>query len=113
MTVVWKTTAFQPGCLGIAFEEGLAMTCAGAITALALSTGSLPPGITVSAGTDPRLIGTPTVAGAYTFTLTANDGSGAVVSPSYTLTVFASLGDAEQTAFGLTPAALAAQRKLN
>lgn len=112
MTLVWKTATLPPACLGVVYEAGLGVTSAGAVTAIAVSTGALPAGITVSSTTDPRLVGTPTVTGTFTFTLTGSD-SGAVVSPSYTLVVFGTLGDDETVAQGLTPTAMNAQRKLN
>lgn len=115
MTLVWKTVALPPAFLGVPYEAGLAMalTAAGTLASLAVSTGALPAGITVSTTTDPRLVGTPTATGVFTVAFTANDGSGAVVSGSYTLTVYAQPGDEKLTADYETPTARAKQRKLN
>jgi large repetitive protein len=110
-TLVYKTTAFPPAILGVPYEAGVAMAlaAAGTLSGLAVSTGALPGGITVSSTTDPRLIGTPTATGTFTFTLTANDGGGAVVSSSYSITVYGTEGDFEKTAASDTPAAASVQ----
>ena len=79
MTVVYKTVAFPAAVLGVPYEAAIGVTEAGTLTGVAVSTGALPTGVTVSSTTDARLVGTPTETGTYTFTLTVNDGSGAVV----------------------------------
>jgi hypothetical protein len=112
-SLVWKTSTFAVGFVGVSYEAGLAFAVAGPVTTITVASGALPAGITISSGTDPRLIGTPTAVGVYTFTLAANDGGGAVTSPAFTLTVFWTLGDAEATAYGMTPAVLASERHLN
>jgi len=109
---VWKTAILPPAFLGVPYEAGLAMTAIAAVTALGVSTGALPAGITVSSTTDPRLVGTPTVTGRFTFTITANDGS-AVVSPAYSLAVYGTVGDEKLTGEYDTPSAVASKRKLN
>lgn len=52
-----------------------------------VTSGNLPPGLTLD--TDGRLYGTPTVAGDYTFTITATDANDATGSETYALTVIA------------------------
>jgi hypothetical protein len=112
MAIVWKTVTLPPAFLGVPYEAGLAMTAGAAVTAIGVNTGALPAGVTVSTSTDPRLVGTPTVTGRFTFTLTANDG-GAQVSPSYSLTVYGAVGDEKSTGEFDTPSAVNAKRKLN
>jgi hypothetical protein len=111
MALVWKTVALPAAVLGVPYEAGLAMalTAAGTLSGLAVSTGALPAGITVSTTTDPRLVGTPTATGTFTVAFTANDGSGAVVSSSYTLVVYGTEGDYEKVASSDLPAAAAQQ----
>lgn len=114
MTLVWKTVALPPATLGVPYEAGLAMalTAAGTLASVAVSTGALPAGITVSSTTDPRLVGTPTATGTFTVAFTANDGSGPVVSSSYTLFVGGADGDIERGATTDTPAAALLQLHL-
>lgn len=124
MTVVYKTVNFPDAILGVPYEAAIGLTAAAAVTAIAVSTGALPPGITVSSTTDPRLVGTPTTTlnpswtdassfqpNVFTFTITANDGA-AVVSSSYTITVLGTEGDLEHQGVVATPAAALAQLKL-
>lgn len=54
---------------------------------VAVSSGSLPPGVTL--GTDGTLSGTPTKAGIYTFTVEARDAVGCAGTREYTMTVYA------------------------
>ena len=110
-TLVWKTTVLPPAVIGVPYEAGLAMAlaAAGTLSGLAVSTGALPAGITVSTTTDPRLIGTPTAEGTFTVTFTANDGGGAVVSSSYTLVVYGTAQDESYRRALATPAAAAVQ----
>lgn len=112
MAIVYKTVLLPPAFLGVPYEAGIAMTAAAAVTGIALSTGALPAGVTVSSTTDPRLVGLPTVTGTFTFTLTATDG-GVLVSPSYTLTVYGALDDLYDIGSLDTPTMAALQRRLN
>lgn len=131
MAVVYKTVTLPNAIVGVPYEAAIGMTVAGAVTAFALSTGTLPPGLAVSSATDARIVGTPTSAlnpawvnnengtgssfapNQFNFTLTANDGGGAVVSGTYTILVFGSENDGLSTANFATPGAMALMRKLN
>jgi putative Mn2+ efflux pump MntP len=105
MALAWTTVAFPPAVIGVAYEAGMGFTGA-TMSALAVSTGALPTGVTVSSTTDPRLIGTPTATGTFTFTLT---GAG-VVSGSYSIQVYGSAEDLQLQAINLTPEAASYQQ---
>jgi len=86
--IVWRTVNLPQGFAGLAYEAGLAVTGnATAITNCVVSSGSLPPGLAISADFV-RITGTPTTYGTYTFTLTMTDTAGGVASPSFTIKVF-------------------------
>lgn len=114
-TLVWKTASLPIGFLGAPYEAGLAvaMAAAGTLSGVAVSTGSLPPGLTVSTTTDPRIIGTPTASGVFPVKFTANDGGGAVVSGQLSITIYGAPGDEKLTGDFETPTLGAAKRKLN
>jgi hypothetical protein len=79
------TTALPPWTLNRAYSEAvLADGGTGALT-FTLVSGSLPPGLSLSAAG--LLSGTPTTAGTASFTVAASDATGAVTSHAYTLTI--------------------------
>jgi uncharacterized repeat protein (TIGR03803 family) len=80
------TTASLPdGVAGTAYSQTISTSGgAGAIT-FSTSAGSLPAGLTLS--TRGVLSGTPTIAGSYSFTVTATDQAGTSASQNYTLSV--------------------------
>lgn len=83
--IVYKTVAFPDGFVGLAYEAGIAeISAATAITAGAVATGALPPGLTVNAD-HVRITGIPTSGGLYTFTLSLTDTAGAATSGTYTI----------------------------
>lgn len=85
--ITYKTVKFPDGFVDVPYEAGIAVNgAATAITAGAVATGSLPPGLAVSADFV-RITGTPTAAGTYTFTLSLTDTAGAATSGSYTITI--------------------------
>jgi hypothetical protein len=84
--IVYTTTKFNTGFVGVPYEEAIGYTGATALTAASVSTGSLPPGLTVNAD-HTRITGTPTTPGVFTFTLSMTDTGGAVVSGSYTIRI--------------------------
>jgi hypothetical protein len=79
-------TSFADGTVGNAYPPTTLTQTGGVGTiAFALTTGALPPGVTLSpAGT---LSGTPTDAGAFTFTIAATDSNGCSGTRTYTMTV--------------------------
>lgn len=88
--ITWRTASLPDATAGVAYEAGLAETGSlTAVTASAVVTGSLPPGLSLSAD-KVRITGTPSGAGidkTYTFTLSLTDTAGAVTSGSLSITV--------------------------
>jgi hypothetical protein len=86
--IVWATVTLPGGFVGEAYEAGLAFTGnATAVTASAVVTGALPPGLSLDATSKVRITGTPTATGIYTFTLSLTDTAGTVNSGSFTIIV--------------------------
>jgi hypothetical protein len=78
------TETLTPGIVGTSYSA-LPVASGGATPyAWTHTAGTLPPGLTFSAG---ALSGSPTTAGSYTFTLTVNDSSSQTVSKSYTVVI--------------------------
>lgn len=73
------------GNVGIAYSTAFSVTNITSPT-LALASGALPPGISISGLT---LTGTPTTAGTYSFAVRASGGSASVTSPTYSVTIAA------------------------
>jgi hypothetical protein len=94
MTDITVRTATLPNALvGVAYEAGIAETGAvTAITACTVTSGSLPPGLAISAELV-RITGTPTKSGTYTFKVTLTDTAGAVQSGTLTITVAVAADD--------------------
>lgn len=84
LTQVWEPisiTTQVPGLLSQGTPQSIALTADAQTPATwALSSGSLPPGMTLGNGT---ISGTPSAAGTFTFTLTATDGLGDSVTQAY------------------------------
>jgi hypothetical protein len=77
--------ALTGGTAGSAYSLGLTQTGALGAPNFAVTTGALPPGLTLSAsGT---ISGTPTATGTFNFTATVSDASGCSGSQSYSITV--------------------------
>jgi LPXTG-motif cell wall-anchored protein len=90
------TTTVPGGTINAAYSEAIAVTGTPTPT-LAVTAGSLPPGLTLTGDT---ISGIPTAAGSYSFTLTASSsvsGIPATVSQAYTLVVAALAPDAPLT----------------
>lgn len=91
--IVWKTVSLPDAIVGVPYEAGLATTAAATlVTACGVNTGALPPGLVANATDHVRITGTVKGVNAalpktYTFTLSMTDTAGAVISPSYTITV--------------------------
>lgn len=82
-----KTQTLPVAYVGETYEGSIAHNAsATAITACAVATGSLPPGLSIAADFV-RITGTPTHAGSYSFTLTLTDTAGAVTSGTLTIVV--------------------------
>ncbi len=82
------TAALPDGQVGAAYQQDLvASGGSGAGYVWALSTGSLPPGLTIVAGSPARLSGTPTHAGRFDFELRVVDSANASQRKTYSVTV--------------------------
>jgi hypothetical protein len=85
-SITVSPTALPPATVGTGYSQALtASGGAGAPYTFAVTGGSPPPGLSLSAGG--VLSGTPTAAGSSTFTVTATDSTRATGSQTYTLTV--------------------------
>jgi sugar lactone lactonase YvrE len=82
---VVNPTLLPAAVTGLAYSQTIATAEETPAAALSLASGTLPPGLAVSA---PNVIGgTPTAAGSFVFTLSITDGSGLTVSQTFQLTV--------------------------
>jgi len=82
------TTKFPQAFVNVAYEAGVATTGnASAISSTTVATGALPPGLAVDATSKLKIVGTPTTAGKFTFTLACTDGAGTVNSGSMSIVV--------------------------
>jgi len=116
--IVYTTVTLPPAFIGVPYEAAVAYkSAATVVTAQSVNTGTLPTGLALdTVGASPgslRITGTPTALGTFTFTVSATDTAGAVVSPSYTIQVFGAEGDEKMTGQFHTPTAANAKRKLN
>ncbi len=87
-TITVNPASLPNGSTGIAYSQTLTATGGTAPHIFAVTTGTLPGGLSLSAGGG--LIGTPTAAGTFTFTVAATDANGCTGERSYTLVVTAS-----------------------
>ncbi|HUO29752.1 MAG TPA: putative Ig domain-containing protein [Bryobacteraceae bacterium] len=78
------TTALPGGKTGAAYSQTLAATGGVPPYAFSVSTGTLPPGISLSSAI---LAGTPTTPGSYTFTIAVTDSASATAAQQLTITV--------------------------
>ncbi len=74
------------GTVDAAYTQTVTASGGTAPYTFSVTSGSLPPGLTLSSGG--VLSGTPTAAGNFTFTVTATDAQGCTVNGSYTVTIF-------------------------
>jgi hypothetical protein len=83
-TISLSPSTLPPGNAGFAYNQTITVT-GSTNTFTYTSTGTLPPGVTLS--TSGVLSGTPTTAGTYTFTITATDNFGCTASTTYTVII--------------------------
>lgn len=82
-----KTQSLPNAQVGVPYEAGIAATGnATAVTAVSVTSGALPPGLSIQAS-DIRVTGTPTKSGTFTFKVTLTDTAGAVQSGNLTISV--------------------------
>jgi hypothetical protein len=77
------------GVVGVIYGQVVSAVGGTAPYTFAVSSGTLPPGLTLSTGNTTSVVisGTPTVAGTFTFTITATDANGCPGSRTYSLVV--------------------------
>jgi hypothetical protein len=83
--VIWAQV-LQSGKVGHAYSEVITFTYGVAPYTLSVSSGALPPGITLNTGTK-TLEGTPTTAGTFNFNLHVVDNAGNVSDQSFAVTI--------------------------
>ena len=71
------STISSPGTVGVSYSDGVS---ASSVVSFSLAAGSLPPGLSLSASTG-SITGTPTTAGTYSFTVSANNTYGSTTLP--------------------------------
>ena len=76
-------TVASPGTVNTFYDDGVTAT---AVTSYSLASGSLPPGIGLATNTG-RISGTPTVAGSYSFRVSANNSYGSQLTPTLTIVI--------------------------
>ena len=93
--IVIKTVNLPAAIVGEPYEAAIAYSgTASALSGFSVTSGSLPPGLAVSSATDPRILGTPTARGTYTFKVTLTDTAGGVQSSTLSIvTTFAGTDD--------------------
>lgn len=89
------TTAISDGRVGTAFSANLSATGGTAAYTWSISTGSLPPGVTLSGS---QLVGTPTTAGTYSYTIKVTDAAGRTASRAFSNVIAAAGGTPTPTA---------------
>lgn len=84
----WGTWNMPPGDVGIAYDAQWYLEGCSTPVTFTLTSGSLPPGLSLSTltGAEGEISGTPTTAGTYTFTLTATNSYGSA-SQSFSITI--------------------------
>lgn len=94
-TPVINTTSLPGGVTGTAYSQTLQATpgTQGKAVTWSLASGSLPTGLTLN--TDGSITGTPTAAGSYTFTVTAQEADGGETSKSLTITIIEAITSSE------------------
>ena len=87
--IVHRTVTFPDAQVGVPYEAALAYQGdATPITASSVSSGSLPPGLSLDAALPfTRITGTPTTDGFYTFRITLTDTAGAAQTAPLTIRV--------------------------
>jgi hypothetical protein len=97
--ITFTTTTLPPATVGAAYSQPINVTGGVSPITLAVTAGTLPPGLTLS--TTGLLAGTPTTAGTATFTITATDLVGTTATQTYTLNVTSSVATTGPTVTGL------------
>lgn len=85
-TPVIVTTSLPDGTVGVGYAQGIAVSGGTSPYTWAVSSGTLPAGLTLSASSG-AISGTPTTAGTYNFTVTVTDFYGYSDSQAYTVNI--------------------------
>lgn len=88
--VVVNPLSVPSGTVGVAYSQTFSATGGNGSYTYARSAGTLPAGLTLNSATG-VLSGTPTAAATRTFTIRATDGTGAIGTRSYTVTIAAAI----------------------
>ena len=85
----FTTTSLPVGTFGVPYNEVVTVTGASGPFTWAITSGSLPAGLTLSNSTTASvtIIGTPTATGTTSFTLQSTDGAGTVISETLNITI--------------------------
>jgi len=86
--VTITTTSLPTPVIGVAYNQTVATSGGTAPVTFAVTTGALPAGLSLNAATG-AITGTPTTAGAYSFTITATDANSLTDDQSYSGTIAA------------------------
>ncbi len=84
-TITITPATLPGGTAGIAYSQSLTASGGTGSYTFSLTSGSLPPGVALSSAG--ALVGTPTTAGPFNFTITATDGNHFTGSQAYTVTI--------------------------
>ncbi|HUG44738.1 MAG TPA: ice-binding family protein, partial [Acidobacteriota bacterium] len=84
-TIELSPSTLPPATIGIAYSEAITASGGTAPHTFSVTSGSLPPGLSLSSGG--VLSGTPTAVGSFTFTVTAEDANSCLGSQIYTILV--------------------------
>jgi Putative Ig domain len=76
---IWGSFTFANGVVGSAYSQSFAVASGSPPITYTVSSGSLPPGLSLSGNT---ISGTPTTAGTYSFTLDATNAFGSAFYPT-------------------------------
>lgn len=97
----WGGFTFANGVVGVVYSQVFDLSPAPAPTTFTLVSGSLPTGLTLSSltGDQGQIAGTPTTAGAYTFTLRATNSYG-TADKTFSITITAASGGGGVTNYG-------------
>ncbi|MFT3956764.1 MAG: putative Ig domain-containing protein [Piscinibacter sp.] len=106
VTVTVSPSSLSGGVAGVAYSQALSASGGTAPYSYAVSSGSLPAGMSLGAGGS--LTGTPSAAGSSSFTVTATDANSATGSRSYTLSIGAALSTTQAVASRTLTAGVAA-----
>jgi len=88
VTLMMSPSTLATATVGAAYSQSLTATGGSAPYVWAITSGSLPTGLTLGTGSG-VITGTPSVSGDYALTIRATDASGATTSKTYTLSVTA------------------------